>query len=267
MSIKEIISPDSAFLRRPSAVAIGLDGLIYVADTGNNRLVALNDSGDILFESSGGNSAGELRWPVDVAVGVNGRIYVVDTGKRRIVEFTRLLEWKGELTPRSESGEELEPRMVAASEKGELYVYEADNGQFLKYDNFYSVVAKLGGQRGDPVAIPVSLCISRTDGIIWVEGGDNKLYHCDTNLSNASLWPIFGNDLCLYQVACFDSTLFVLEENVLYRRNGLGLDAISLQSIGIEANSVKDIRMEAVSNQKLYFLDLRRGSLHSVYWP
>lgn len=81
--------PTPRFLR-PSGVAFGPDGEIYVADTGNNRVVVFDRDGDYLLEFGGLGVAkpapgadrtwkpGLFSYPTDVAVDETGTVYVAD---------------------------------------------------------------------------------------------------------------------------------------------------------------------------------------------
>ncbi len=60
-------------------------GNLLVADTGNNRIVVLDNKGQYLFEI--GKEAG-LKGPQGVYVDVDGNIWVADTENERVVEFT-----------------------------------------------------------------------------------------------------------------------------------------------------------------------------------
>jgi sugar lactone lactonase YvrE len=69
-------------LRRPSGVALGPDGTVYVADTGNDRVQAFSPRGRLRSSFA---AHVRLSAPSAVAIGPGGRLFVVDAGHRRVV--------------------------------------------------------------------------------------------------------------------------------------------------------------------------------------
>ncbi len=73
--------------KNPSDIYIDKEGLIYVADTGNNRIVCMNDNGEVIRILGQGKDVGSLKRPNGVFVDDNGVIYVADTDNHRIAVF------------------------------------------------------------------------------------------------------------------------------------------------------------------------------------
>ncbi len=85
---------------RPMGAAFGKDGRIYVADTGDNRVVTFDRNGRYLYQFGGlgvGKPArggtyswkpGLMNYPTDVATDVNGDVFVADFGNDQIEVFS-----------------------------------------------------------------------------------------------------------------------------------------------------------------------------------
>ncbi|MFA6030424.1 MAG: tetratricopeptide repeat protein [Elusimicrobiota bacterium] len=123
-------------LSRPRRVAVGPDGTVFVADTGNSRVQMLDADGKFLGHFGvPGSDPGQLRSPQSVAVGADGRVYVADTGNARIQVFTRegvFLFGFGEKG--SEPGKFKEPTGVVVDASDHIYVLDAGNARIIKFD-------------------------------------------------------------------------------------------------------------------------------------
>ena len=83
-----------ANLLNPQSVAVGPDGSVYIADTGNNRIRMVGPDGIIHTVAGNGNSSfngdgrqatqAALSNPQAVAIGPDGNIYIADTSNYRI---------------------------------------------------------------------------------------------------------------------------------------------------------------------------------------
>ena len=80
----------------PYGVAVGTDGTVYVADTGNNRVRRITPSGAVTTLagsgtwgfSDGTGAAAQFASPHDVAVAADGTVSVADTANNRIRRIT-----------------------------------------------------------------------------------------------------------------------------------------------------------------------------------
>lgn len=75
-------------VRAPRGIFVDNKGLIYVADTGNDRIQVFKADGsfDNMFGESG-SGEGQFRMPSSVAVNAKGNIYVADTKNKMIKAF------------------------------------------------------------------------------------------------------------------------------------------------------------------------------------
>jgi DNA-binding beta-propeller fold protein YncE len=115
-------------LNRPNGIAAHRSGEVYLADTGNNRVVHFFNPGRELkwVRPLGGMSA-----PRDVAISADRTVFVADTGNNRVLVFRddRLVQSWDNLTS---------PSGVAATDSTEQWSYYKDN---------FVVVIDLNGQR------------------------------------------------------------------------------------------------------------------------
>jgi len=112
-------------LREPGGIAADEDGHVWVADTGNHRVVHLFNPGKRLIYQGTigvpGSRPGQFRYPSDLALDSQGRLYVADRGNSRIQVF----DADGKLLRLIEAGLE-EPERIAVIDDGEAWSYYRD---------------------------------------------------------------------------------------------------------------------------------------------
>jgi len=120
-------------LSKPQGLACSPQGLLFVADSGNNRFQAFNHQA--LFQFSGGekgSAPGQLRTPTGIAWDKD-RVYLCDTGNKKISAFTtsgRFLHDMGTMGPETLQ----DPRQLAVDREGNLFVLDAARGRVIAYD-------------------------------------------------------------------------------------------------------------------------------------
>jgi YD repeat-containing protein len=134
-----------ALLRRPSGIAFGSDGSLYIADKSNQRvrrvdldgiITTVAGNGEVGFGGDGGlATAASLNDPSDVAVGPDGSLYIADLGNhriRRVAPDGVINSFAGGSTfPALGDGGPatsawlIEPMGVAIGSDGSLYIAEA----------------------------------------------------------------------------------------------------------------------------------------------
>jgi DNA-binding beta-propeller fold protein YncE len=105
---------------RPTNVALGRDGSIYVSDGyGNARMHKFSPKGELLLSwGSPGSGPGEFCLPHGVVVDEDDHVYVADRENNRIQIFTANGEYLSQWTDCSQ------PCQIAVDEQGTFYVAE-----------------------------------------------------------------------------------------------------------------------------------------------
>ncbi len=133
-------------------------GILYVADTANNRIVRHeNPLADAIADGAfgqpdlagtacdaGGIGASSLCGPESVALDADGSIWAADTGNHRVLLYTTPAATSATLVvgqasmdtaaPGAGPGGLASPTGVAVDRKGNLYVADRDNDRVLEYD-------------------------------------------------------------------------------------------------------------------------------------
>ena len=139
----------------PRGLAVGPDGSISVADTGNDRVQQFGPDGTYIGElGSSGEGPGQFNEPNGVAVDADGRLHVADLADRVQVFDGRTVddEWRG---PESAF---YGPRDIAIGGDGSVYVLDQGRARVVRRspDGSVSTFGSLGtgdGQLNDPTGI------------------------------------------------------------------------------------------------------------------
>ena len=136
--------------KEPQDMFVADNGLVYVADTGNNRIVAMDAAGtqaQVITEVILNEEVQTLNKPTGLFVDGEGVLYIADTGNNRVVkvdpEGRILAEYRRPASDIAFSGIDFLPQKVVVDVRGFVYVlcqglyqgavtYEND-GTFLGY--------------------------------------------------------------------------------------------------------------------------------------
>ncbi|HSL45612.1 MAG TPA: flippase activity-associated protein Agl23 [Anaerolineales bacterium] len=171
-------------LNAPRAIAAGLDGDIYVADSRNHRILHIAADGSLLDEwgSFGDNAAGNapigtFNEPWGIAVGPDGSVYVSDTWNHRVQKFSAsgepVLTWGQYGQPLPEVPESSRyfwgPRGLAVDSEGRVFLADTGNKRIVVFDADGNYLTEFGtagldpGQFDEPVGVAVA-----EDGTVYV---------------------------------------------------------------------------------------------------
>jgi sugar lactone lactonase YvrE len=135
---KIIIDVGEPGLNKANDLFIDSNGLLYVADTGNNRIVKLDGDGQVLGIYGEEQELG-LNQPEGIFVDEYGDMFVADTGNGRIVHLSPDGEYIEEFVKPESSlinaNAEFTPNKVVLDRRGYMYVLNKnDYGGFLMID-------------------------------------------------------------------------------------------------------------------------------------
>jgi sugar lactone lactonase YvrE len=120
----------------PNGVAVDRDGLVYVADSNNGRLLVFAADGELLAKIGRGAGAGNLGLPRGVAIDGQGRAFIVDSSGQGVLVYA-VLE-TGTTQPEhlgffgghgTADGQFAFPMGVAVDAQGRVYVADTANGR------------------------------------------------------------------------------------------------------------------------------------------
>ncbi|MBP1990960.1 YIP1 family protein [Paenibacillus eucommiae] len=122
-------------LSAPSDVYIAADNHVYVADTGNNRIVEFDEQGKFIRSVGTNEGEGVLNAPEGVFVSKDGMIYVADTGNKRIAKYAAngdyIRMFEKPQSPLLPEGYFYVPTKLVVDSRGVMYVVIKDSYQGL----------------------------------------------------------------------------------------------------------------------------------------
>ncbi len=169
----------------PSGVAVSDGGLVFVADTGRDRIRVFGASGMLVAQWGGeGPLAGEFQSPSAVAWSRAGldapsRVYVADTGNNRVQVFDPDGEFRGQWGSAGQGqGQFDSPRGIAVDNTGRVYVADTGNDRIQVFDSDGNFVRAWGtsGNGDEMLDRPAGISVRDADNAIFVaDSGNNRI--------------------------------------------------------------------------------------------
>lgn len=173
-------------LNRPLGVAVDADGMVYIAEEGNNRISIFNPDGTFnrVLAQDGEASSLSLTRPNGVALGPGGNIYIADTWNYRIQAVSPQGELLSTWGERGEFGANAQqdpvyglwgPRELAVDADGRVYVADTGNKRIRVYTQTGEFVRDIGSGGSSPGQLdePVGLAL-HPDGRLYVADTWNR---------------------------------------------------------------------------------------------
>lgn len=127
-------------LSHPAALALDPDGHLYLADTGNHRIIKCDAQGRLLRETGGfGFGNEQFDRPVDLWAGNGLEVFVADYNNQRLQRYDKDLNFISSYSSDESLEENLRfgyPAAIALSPQGELFVADHEFKRLLRFDAF-----------------------------------------------------------------------------------------------------------------------------------
>jgi YYY domain-containing protein len=168
-----VLRASAGELYGPRGVAVAPDGRVWVADTGNHRIVSYDGLlQDRRFYGKRGKEPGEFTSPVGISISPSGSVVVADAGNQRI----QILGKDGE--PRSAFpfpgwAGNAEPGLVVDVD-GSIYATDPNANAIVVFDPAGAVKRKIASdEAGNALASPTGVAIDRKTRILYVVNSGN----------------------------------------------------------------------------------------------
>lgn len=179
--------PAGAFCM-PSALAVGEDGCLFVADGLNHRVQRLISDGSLLHVwGHRGAAEGQFGLPCDLAWAPDGSLWVADRGNGRLQRFSQEGELLACWSLPEVDGQPSTPNAVACSPDGSLWVVDTEQASVCHFSPDGELLACLRGPSQAPLVHPTDVVLA-DDGMVWIaDAGSRRLLGC---LPERNWWRI-----------------------------------------------------------------------------
>ena len=177
--------PESAsYLWGPRGIAVDTNGHVYVADTGNKRIVVFDQNGKYITEiGSAGFDPGKFDEPVGVAVANSGTVYVTDTWNQRVQAFAPnatgdiyipTIQWD----VNGWVGQSLDNKPFIAVDANEnVFITDPEGYRVIEFTSDGKFIRTWGdfGNSPEEIGLAAGIAIDKA-GFIWVtDAGNNRI--------------------------------------------------------------------------------------------
>ena len=179
-----------------SCIAIDGSNSVYVADSGNNRILKFTLDGQLITTwGKTGSNDGEFQIPGGIAVDLDGNVYVSEQVNNRIQKFTPngqfLKKWG---TPGTGNGEFNKPMGLTVDSNGFVCVADALNHRIQKFTGEGHPVAAWGSLGSGNAQFDTPVDIAIDNGVLLViDSNNNRIQRLTTGGTFLTPWGSSGS--------------------------------------------------------------------------
>ncbi len=168
----------------PRGIAVNGQGHVFVADTGNKRIVVFDKDGNYITEfGTAGFDPGQFDEPVGVAVASSGTVYVTDTWNQRVQAFTPNDDGTFYFPARQWDvsawfGQSLDNKPLIAVDANEnVYITDPEGYRIIEFTSSGEFIRTWGdfGSSPEEIGLAAGVAIDNL-GFVWVtDAGNNRI--------------------------------------------------------------------------------------------
>jgi len=187
----------------PRGVALAQDGSIYVADTGNSRIVRLNADGQVITtwgtrtpDGQSPPASGTFIEPWGITVDAQGNVYVADTWNHRIQKFDQagkfLLEWGAAGQPDAGPNGFWGPRGIAVGTDGRVYITDTGNKRVTVFDANGKFLFEFDQSGDGSLNEPVGIALGQNGQVYVADTWNQRVGVFSIDGQFQTSWPVQG---------------------------------------------------------------------------
>ncbi|MFN8443189.1 MAG: TIGR03663 family protein [Caldilineaceae bacterium] len=170
---------DPNILFGPRGIQVSNDGSVFVADTGDKRILKYDANGGLISQIGGGGVVpGKFDEPTSLAIDpTDGSVFVADAWNRRIQKFGADLQFQAEWpVPGWESKEIFHKPYISVAGNGDVYVTDPQFFRIFVFNKAGGIRASFGkfGAENNNFALPNGLSVDQKTNTLLVADADNN---------------------------------------------------------------------------------------------
>jgi 4-amino-4-deoxy-L-arabinose transferase-like glycosyltransferase len=173
--------------QEPRDVAIGRNGLIYVADTGNRRVQVFDANGEQKMQWTQADQP--LVEPISIVVNSKGEILVLDIEPCYIYRFAENGDYLGKFA--GPTSRLYKPRGMSIDAADNIYIADTGGCRIVKFDPSGKLIAEFGNRGSGPGQLlePTDVAVI-SNGEMFVADGNKRIQHWNAHGEFIGEWPI-----------------------------------------------------------------------------
>jgi len=163
----------------PRDIVIDADGNLYVADTGNKRVIKFDRDGKYLGQWGGlGAGDGQMIEPVGIAIDPEGNFYVADTWNQRIQKFDKSFRYLAQWPIAGWEGQSVVNKPYLATDvEGNVYATDPEMYRVIKFSPKGEVLVVWGqfGADMNSLNLPTGIKVDKAGNVYVTDSNNHRI--------------------------------------------------------------------------------------------